>query len=732
MAKLAAFILTAVSIGGAQAKRVEADKRIESLTQDVGAGSAAVGLTPMTGIYTTNKLEYDPLTRYAEGKVIEDAQLLISWLQEAAEKNPDEIALRAPVQDEDGSLVKKEGLKSTLLYAGAKTYKYKKYTWKQYHDRVMDAATAFVSMGLQPMDAVNIRGVNSPEWLITFLGCIAAGGLPVGLYPTDSAETVKFKAKDSGAAFIVLGKGKDLKVYSEFLNEEDFKSVKAVIYWDANPEHPESLDDKVVKELTTQERPVIMWEQFIAQGAASDAAVFRTQVEEGLKEQKPGQASTVVYTSGTTGNPKGVLLSQDSLTWSATQVAKNLLTKTPPNGQTRIVSYLPLNHIAGQMMDIISPLYISSRKKGEYATVFFPAKCFLTKRCFKEQLVDAQPTLFLGVPEVWDGLKIKIEVATKSWIMGKVKSLSPATVLKGVGLGSVMYAISGAGPITKSTLNFFHDMGLNILNMFAQSESSALGTSWRNEDFGQFDLQHKFGSIGRPLGNKLKISNPNDEGKGEIELWGRNVMLGYMNREDKTTEAITADGWLKTGDMGRNDGDNFVFLTGRLKEIMKDKGGEMIAPVAVEEGIKKACNKPGASIVKQAVVVGDGKVYISVLLTLVEDAEDGVPTGKLAGGAKDVDDTVEKVMDAIKSPKWASELSGCIAEYNKVAAKSQERVYRYLILPKDITAEDSPDLMTPTFKIKRTGVNEMYAEEIEKCGGDAALPDREVKACISA
>merc|ERR1719343_1689085 len=99
--------------------------------------------------------------------------------------------------DAAGNLKEKEGLKK--LYIGAKTYQYTKYTWKQYHDLVMDAATSFISMGLQPMDAVNIRGVNSPEWLIAFLGCIAAGGLPVGLYPTDSPETLEFKARDSGA-----------------------------------------------------------------------------------------------------------------------------------------------------------------------------------------------------------------------------------------------------------------------------------------------------------------------------------------------------------------------------------------------------------------------------------------------------------------------------------------------------------------------------------------------------
>jgi len=397
----------------------------------------------------------------------------------------------------------------------------------------------------------------------------------------------------------------------------------------------------------------------------------------------------------------------------------------------RIVSYLPLNHIAGQMLDIVAPLYISSRSRGQYATTFFPAICFLKKTCFKEQLKDASPTLFLGVPEVWDGLKMKIEDATKSWLFGKINDIAPSILLKGVGLGSVQYAFSGAGPITKSTLKFFNGMGLDILNLFGQSESSAMGTGWRNEDFSKYNLDEKFGSIGRPLANKFRLVDKDNEGQGEIQLWGRNIMLGYMNRPDKTAEAITEDGWLKTGDLGRQDSDGFVWLTGRLKEIMKDKGGEMIAPVAVEEGIKLACNKPGASIVKQVIVVGDGKYYISALMTLVEAAEEGIPTGKLAGSAKDVDREAKTVVEAIQSETWAATLSQCIAEYNSVAAKSQERVFRYLILPRDITREDSPDLMTQTFKIKRTEISKRYAAMIETCGGDEALTSREVKTCGS-
>merc|ERR1711879_868345 len=177
--------------------------------------------------------------------------------------------------------------------------------------------------------------------------------------------------------------------------------------------------------------------------------------------------------------------------------------------------------------------------------------------------------------------------------------------------------------------------------------------------------------------------------RNEIMLKGRNVMLGYLNRQDKTDETVTKDGWLMTGDKGTIDSDGFVFLTGRLKEIMKIQG-EMIAPVAVEQGILKSCNPPGETVLKQVIVVGDGKYYISVLITLLERVKEDPfgtprPTGELDGAAKavDIDLKEQTVAEAKKSEKWAAHLSQCIGAYNSVAAKSQEQVYRYVILPKD-------------------------------------------------
>jgi len=302
-------------------------------------------------------------------------------------------------------------------------------------------------------------------------------------------------------------------------------------------------------------------------------------------------------------------------------------------------------------------------------------------------------------------------------------------ILNKLGLGSVTVAVSGAGPITKDTLAFFNGMGINILNVFGQSESSAVGTAWFNSDFAQFNFKEKFGSIGRAMGNEVKIAGPDSEGRGEILLRGRNVMMGYLNNAPKTRGAFDSDGWLLTGDQGKIDEDGFVYLTGRLKEIMKDMGGEMILPVQVEEGIKKACNKPLKTIMNEVIVVGDGEYFISALITLMEDKPANMPSGNLVGYAKQVDSSAQTVAEAQKSDVWAKELATCIGEYNKVAAKSQERVYRYHILPKDITPEDAPDMMTPTLKIKRTGVTAGYEDAISGCGGAKELPDRTVQPC---
>merc|ERR550525_1655214 len=193
--------------------------------------------------------------------------------------------------------------------------------------------------------------------------------------------------------------------------------------------------------------------------------------------------------------------------FSSTTIGNKLLSIEPPGGQTRIASYLPLNHVAGQMLDIMGPLMISGLNSSnggkQYATLFFPAKCFIKKTCFKEALADARPTTMLGVPAVWEGLKVKLEVQMSNPIMSM---LPKSIILKALGLNDVVYALTGDGPIAASTLQYFMDFGLKILNMYGQSETTALGTAWKLSDFENFEPNQKFGSIGRCNGMSCQIA----------------------------------------------------------------------------------------------------------------------------------------------------------------------------------------------------------------------------------
>jgi len=305
-----------------------------------------------------------------------------------------------------------------------------------------------------------------------------------------------------------------------------------------------------------------------------------------------------------------------------------------------------------------------------------------------------------------------------SAITGVLAEKLPIILRKKIGLGSLKIALTGAGPITKDTLLFYKKLGINILNVFGQSESTALGTTWRPGDYERPNVDDLLGSIGSPIGGEFKIGNPDENGAGEILLKGRNVMLGYLNRADKNEATISPDGWLKTGDKARQDASSkHVFLVGRFKEIMKDYGGEMIAPTAVEEGIMKACAKDGFGILKQAIVQGDGYYYLSVLVSPLEGDDDGAPNGQLIGAAKSVDPAATTVEEAKKSKLWAETLAQCIGAYNKEANKGPERVWRYHIMDHMITDNDS-DLMTPTKKLKRGPITEKFEEVLKsQCGG---------------
>lgn len=327
------------------------------------------------------------------------------------------------------------------------------------------------------------------------------------------------------------------------------------------------------------------------------------------------------------------------------------------------VSYLPLSHIAGMLADIYAMMNVMG-------TVYFADKTAL-KGTLLDTLKEVRPTIFFAVPRVWEkfmegmldkgkavkGLKKKIATSCKQaglehhmngkdTTMYKVgQKIFYKKVREALGLDRCWGFFSGAAPLMMDTLKYFLSLDIVILELFGMSETTAPHTINTLDN-------HRFGSVGKCMPFlKVKLKNPNEDGEGELCVWGRNIMMGYLRREDKTKEDLEEDGWLHTGDMATIDKDNYVYITGRIKELLITAGGENVAPIPVEDRIKSEL-----PIISNAVLIGDKKKFLTVFLTLktIVDTNTMEPTEKLSPSAVDwcasLGRNVKNVDDILSGP----------------------------------------------------------------------------------
>jgi long-chain-fatty-acid--CoA ligase ACSBG len=312
---------------------------------------------------------------------------------------------------------------------------------------------------------------------------------------------------------------------------------------------------------------VLSWDELMALGKDQPDSILTSR----LTNMAVNQCCTLVYTSGTTGNPKGVMLSHDNIYWTATVAADWIQMR---EGREIIISYLPLSHVAGQMLDIWATMV------GK-ATVYFADKMAL-KGTLLDTLKEVRPTIFFGVPRVWEkimegmvnkgkavtGLKKKIAIACKKagldhHLNGKdtmMYSVGQKVIYKKIrealGLDRCVSFFSGAAPISLDTLKYFLSLDIVIHELYGMSEVTG------PQSIGYYN-SCKVGSVGKILpGCKNRLANPDEKGEGEVCMWGRHVMMGYLNREDKTTEDVDEEGWMHSGDLGTLDSDGFLFITG--------------------------------------------------------------------------------------------------------------------------------------------------------------------------
>lgn len=552
-------------------------------------------------------------------------------------------------------------------------------SWSDYWQQIERCGKALLSRGFTSGDSVCILSFNRPEWTIADMATMAVGGIPAGIYTTNSPTEVQYIAQHCGAKVIFAENLEQWKKIDKVRDElPDLETV--VLFDDAA-----SVTDDLV----------ISWSRFIAEGDALEEGAF----DKAMDGVVGGDVATLIYTSGTTGPPKAVMLTHANLSFTA-GAAREIVGGLSTD---RLLSYLPLSHIAEQMFSIHGASTIG------YSVYYAESLDDLP-----DNLKEVQPTIFFGVPRIWEkfhaGIGHQLEQATGvkaalvSWARGvgvqvselRCKGQEPTGLLKmqyglarklvfsklraAVGLADARVSVSGAAPIGKDVMDFFLGLDVIIHEVYGQSEDCGPTTFNMPGDT-------KIGSVGKPVpGVEVRIADD-----GEVLVRGGNVFKGYYKNQEATDETLQ-DGWLLSGDLGEFR-DGFLYIIGRKKEIIITAGGKNVAPKNIEAALKRH------TLISEAVVIGDRRKYLAALLTLDEE-------GALEWSEK-LGMTVEEVVDA---PEVQAEIQSHVDEINKEFARV-EQVKKFKILPRNFTVDDGE--LTPTLKIKRRIINENFSTEIE-------------------
>jgi long-subunit acyl-CoA synthetase (AMP-forming) len=554
-------------------------------------------------------------------------------------------------------------------------------TWNEYYNQVRTTARAFIGLGLEAGKAVSILGNNCPQWFISDLGGIFAGAVPGGIYTTNSPEQCKYIAEHSEANIAVVENAEQLAKFKQI--RDQLPDLKAIILMNGSD----------------PDENVYSW---------TDLPKFAEKVTEDelnkrIKAQKPDDTCTLIYTSGTTGNPKGVMISHDNITW----VSKQILSMVDAGPEEQIISYLPLSHIAEQIVSLHGPYLLG-------CTVWFAESLDQ----LGENLAEVHPTFFVGVPRVWEKIQAKMMTAgaqnsplkkkIAAWarkkgleggyahqkdlpmpfLYGLANKLVFSKVRDKLGLDQCRFFVSMAAPISMDTLEFFLSLGIPITEVYGMSECTGPGTVSLPEAF-----KYETGWAGPAVpGTEMKIADD-----GEVLMRGRHVLKGYFKNEAATKETIDEDGWLHSGDVGIIDERGFLKITDRKKELIITAGGENVAPQIIEGKLK------AIPVLSQVVVIGDRRKYMTALFTLDPEKVAQVAADEAGSPAKDS-------AAAAKCEKFNAYIQGKMDEVNKTLARVQT-IKKFVILPEELSIEGEE--LTPTMKLKRRIVNEKYAKEIE-------------------
>ena len=565
---------------------------------------------------------------------------------------------------------------------------WKAYTWNQTWKLVQEAGNGLIALGFEVGDCISILSNNNPEWIISDLGALCAGGVSSGIYPTDAVKQVQYLLDDSKSKYVFVEDEEQLdKVLEARANTP---TLSKIIVFDM--EGLRDLDDSMV----------LSWSDLLALGrkyAADNPTVW----EERLKSRNAEDLAVLVYTSGTTGPPKGAMLSHHNIVFNSYGQA---LIYPLDDFQERL-SFLPLCHVGERALG-----YYNGIVKG------FVMNFVESPETIPENIREVAPTWFGSVPRVWEKFysAVTIMIAEATWSQRKSYELAiylglkrvnleqqqgpipvwlrMATwigtnillrnVRKAIGVDRCEFAVSGAAPISPDLIRWYRAMGLELFEIYGQTENTGLATT-------NIPGANRVGSVGRsvPYG-EIKISD-----QGEILIRGDHVFMGYLNLPEKTAETVI-DGWLHTGDVGKIDEDGYVYITDRMKDIIITAGGKNITPSEIENQLKFS------PYITDAVVIGDQRKFLSCLVMIDQD--------NVAKYAQDNDVPFTDYASLCRAEAVVQLIDNEIEKVNKNFAQV-ETIKKFRLIDKLLTPEDEE--LTPTMKLKRSFVNKSYKTLID-------------------
>ena len=566
-------------------------------------------------------------------------------------------------------------------------------SWREWLQKSKKIAYALHAIGFRAGDVASIMANPTPAWVFADIGVLCAGGVSSGIYPTDSAAQVEYLINDSRTKVVFV---EDEEQLDKVLTcRSRCPTLEKIIVFDMegltgfSDAMTMSLDEFMAVGRNHMQGRDALWNEMIESRGATDLAIL-------------------VYTSGTTGPPKGAMHSNRSVTYQM-RYADYLL--VPTDAEERLV-FLPLCHVAERIGGYYLSLAVGSVMNFAESPETVP-----------DNLREVQPTAFLAVPRIWEKFYSAITIALKDatpfqkWMYARAIAIghrlteyrlerkSPPLSLqlagkaaywlvfrnirRMLGLDRVRIAFTGAAPIAPELIRWYLALGIDMREVYGQTENCGVATLMPNDHI-------KLGSVGKaaPWGEVMICP------KGEILIRGDFLFMGYLNQPEKTAETIDAQGWLHTGDVGSIDNEGFVKITDRMKDIIITSGGKNITPSEIENQLKFS------PYISDAVVIGDKRPFLTCLVMIDQE--------NVEKFAQDYDIPFTNYASLCRAPEIQDLIKSEIEVVNENFARV-ETIKKFYLIERQLTPEDEE--LTPTMKLKRSFVNKSYAGEIDAMYG---------------